>query len=157
MVKICTTRFNKVTLNENLQWRKRTNKLTHCVYGSPSELKPSIRKDEWVIVLEMHNDENEIKAISLLHNRAILTDKAHQIYKDRNYNRFIYKGPYRLVLADIQETLTPFEKKHITVPEPVLPHVKEEKSVLDGGESLTKTPEEETKKIQISAQVSEII
>ena len=53
--------------------------------------------------------------------------------------------------------LTPFEKKHITVPEPVLPHVKEEKSVLDGGESLTKTPEEETKKIQISAQVSEII
>ena len=68
MVKICTARFNKNTLNENLQWKKRTNKLTCCVYGSPSELKPSIRKNEWVIVLEMHNDINKIIGLGLIRN-----------------------------------------------------------------------------------------
>ena len=112
MITLTTTRFNTKTWKELQSWLA-VNKWSGCVYGSPMRVKSGV--NQTMIVLEMHNDENEIKAISLLHNRAILTDKAHQIYKDRNYNRFIYKGPYRLVLADIQETLTPFEKKIIAI------------------------------------------
>ena len=100
MVKICTTRFNKNTLNENLQWKERTNKnkLTHCVYGSPSELKPSIRKNEWVIVLEMHNDINRIIGLGLIRNCPL---KNNNIYSCGNYNRYTYEGCIRIDLSNI--------------------------------------------------------
>jgi len=106
MVKICTTRFNKATLNENLEWRERTNKLTHCVYGSPCELKPSIRKDEWVIVLEMHNDINRIIGLGLIRNSPF---KNKNIYSCGNYNRYTYEGDVRIDLSNIHnnETLAP--------------------------------------------------
>ena len=96
MVKICTARFNKKTLNENLQWRERTNKLTSCVYGSPSELKPSIRKNEWVIVLEMHNDINKIIGLGLIRNSPF---KNNKIYICGNYNRYTYEGHIRIDLS----------------------------------------------------------
>jgi hypothetical protein len=98
MVKICTTRFNKATLNENLQWRERTNKSTHCVYGSPCELKPSIRKNEWVIVLEMHNDINKIIGLGLIRNSPF---KNKNIYSCGNYNRYTYEGDVRIDLSNI--------------------------------------------------------
>ena len=98
MVKICTARFNKKTLNENLQWRERTNKLTSCVYGSPSELKPSIRKNEWVIVLEMHNDINKIIGLGLIRNSPL---KNNKIYSCGNYNRHTYEGHIRIDLSNI--------------------------------------------------------
>ena len=97
MVKICTARFNKNTLNENLQWKERRNKnkLTHCVYGSPSELKQSIRKNEWVIVLEMHNDINRIIGLGLIRNCPL---KNNKIYSCGNYNRYTYEGRVRVDL-----------------------------------------------------------
>ena len=100
MVKICTARFNKNTLNENLQWKERRNKnkLTHCVYGSPSELKPSIRKNEWVIVLEMHNDINKIIGLGLIRNCPL---KNNNIYSCGNYNRYTYEGCIRIDLSNI--------------------------------------------------------
>ena len=99
MVKICTARFNKNTLNENLQWKEKTNKnkLTYCVYGSPSELKPSIRKNEWVIVLEMHNDINKIIGLGLIRNCPL---KNNIIYSCGNYNRYTYEG-VRIDLSNI--------------------------------------------------------
>jgi hypothetical protein len=100
MVKICTTRFNKNTLNENLQWKEKTNKnkLTYCVYGSPSELKPSIRKNEWVIVLEMHNDINRIIGLGLIRNCPL---KYNKIYSCGNYNRYTYEGCIRIDLSNM--------------------------------------------------------
>jgi hypothetical protein len=100
MVKICTTRFNHNTLSENLQWRERTNKLTHCVYGSPSELKQSIRKNEWVIVLEMHNDINRIVGLGLIRNSPF---KNNKIYSCGNYNRYTYEGHIRIDLSNIHD------------------------------------------------------
>uniref|UniRef100_A0A6C0I3H8 Uncharacterized protein n=1 Tax=viral metagenome TaxID=1070528 RepID=A0A6C0I3H8_9ZZZZ len=100
MVKICTARFNKNTLNENLQWKERRNKnkLTHCVYGSPSELKLSIKKNEWVIVLEMHNDINRIIGLGLIRNCPL---KNNKIYSCGNYNRYTYEGMIRVDLSNI--------------------------------------------------------
>jgi hypothetical protein len=110
MITLATTRFNNQTWNELQQWLTK-NEWTGCIYGSPIQVKESITNT--MIVLEMHNDENRIKAISLVSKHAVYSDKAHQIYKDRNYNRYIYKSPYRLVLDTI--TLTPFEEKIITI------------------------------------------
>ena len=102
MVKICTARFNKNTLNENLQWKERRNKnkLTHCIYGSPSELKQSIRKNEWVIVLEMHNDINRIIGLGLIRNCPL---KNNKIYSCGNYNRYTYEGRIRVDLSNIND------------------------------------------------------
>jgi len=98
MVKICTARFNKNTLIENIEWRKKTNKLTHCVYGAPSELKQTIKKDEWVIVLEMNNDINRIIGLGLVRNSPL---KYNKIYSCGNYNRYTYEGKIRVDLSNI--------------------------------------------------------
>ena len=98
MVKICTTRFNRETLQENLQWKKSKNKTTHCVYGSPSMLKQSIKENEWIIVLEMHNDINKIIGLGLMRNIPI---KNNKIYSCGNYNRYTYEGKVRVDLSNI--------------------------------------------------------
>ena len=97
MVKICTARYNNKTLNENIEWRKKTNKLTHCVYGAPSTLKQTVKKDEWIIVLEMHNDVNRIIGLGLVRNSPL---KYNRIYSCGNYNRYTYEGRVRVDLSD---------------------------------------------------------
>jgi hypothetical protein len=98
MVKICTTRFNHITLNENIEWRRKKNKLNHCVYGAPSALKQTVKKDEWLIVLEMHNDMNKIIGLGLVRNAPL---KYNKIYSCGNYNRYTYEGKLRLDLLNM--------------------------------------------------------
>ena len=106
MVKICTARFNNKTFQENLQWKQKKNKPTHCVYGSPSMLKQSIKINEWVIVLEMHNDINKIIGLGLMRNIPI---KNNKIYSCGNYNRFTYEGHIRIDLSN-DDVLTTEER-----------------------------------------------
>ncbi len=106
MVVICTARFNNETFQENLQWKKIKNKPTHCVYGSPSMLKQSIKINEWVIVLEMHNDINKIIGLGLMRNIPI---KNNKIYSCGNYNRFTYEGHIRIDLSN-DDVLTTEER-----------------------------------------------
>ena len=107
MVKICTARFNNKTFQENLQWKQKKNKPTHCcVYGSPSMLKQSIKLNEWVIVLEMHNDINKIIGLGLMRNIPI---KNNKIYSCGNYNRFTYEGHIRIDLSN-DDVLTTEER-----------------------------------------------
>jgi len=103
MVKICTTRFNTETLQENIQWRNSKNKTTHCVYGSPSMLKQSIKENEWIIVLEMHNDINKIIGLGLMRNIPI---KNNNIYSCGNYNRYTYEGRIRIDLSNVDTSLS---------------------------------------------------
>jgi hypothetical protein len=96
MVKVCTARFNHDTLNENLQWRRQKNKLTHCVYGSPCTMKKGIKDGEWLIVLEMHNDINKIIGVGLVRNSP---SRCNKIYSCGNYNRYTYEGKSRIDLS----------------------------------------------------------
>jgi len=112
MVVICTARFNNKTLQENNRWKERTNKMNHCVYGSPISLKPSIRNDEWVIVLEMHNDINTIIGLGLIRNAPNRTNK---IYSCGNYNRYTYEGTVRIDLSAPHIHLTVEEKLVIKI------------------------------------------
>jgi hypothetical protein len=111
MVTLATTRFNTQTWEERQRWLE-INNFDGCILGTPILIKENVHST--MIVLEMHNDENRIKAISLVKNQAIF-DKTCRIYKDRNYNRYIYKGRYRLVLERCEDTLTPLDKKIIAI------------------------------------------
>jgi hypothetical protein len=105
-----TTRFNTQTWNERQSWIDNAT-WTGAIYGAPVQVKEKIHG--MMFVLEMHNDENKVKAIGLVKAKAISADKAHHIYTDRNYNRYIYKSKYRLILDQIE--LLPFEKKIIAI------------------------------------------
>lgn len=109
MISLVTTRFNTQTWEERETWL-RVNRWNGCIFGCPLKVKWNVKPT--MIVLEMHNDDNEVKAISLVKN-TIITHEKYRIYSDNNYNRYIYKSRYRLVLADIE--MTSYEKKIITV------------------------------------------
>ena len=122
MITLTTTRFNTKTWNERQQWMDRNNWNAEagCIYGTPVCVNEQIY--DTMIVLEMHNDENKVKAIGLLKNRYIISDKQCQLYQDRNYNRYIYKGGYRIEIryntktnAIENDSLTELEKKIIAI------------------------------------------
>ena len=110
MYTLMTTRFNTTTWNERQRWIDTTN-WNGAIYGAPVKVKEKIQG--MMFVLEMHNDENKVKAIGLVKARDLPADKSHHIYTDRNYNRYIYKSKYRLILDQIE--LLPFEKKIIAI------------------------------------------
>ena len=101
-----TTRFNTKTWNERERWIE-NNSWGGAIYGTP--IRVNSKRVGTMVVLEMHNTENKVKAIGLVKTQAWPTDKVHQIYGDRNYNRYIYKSSYRLILDQIE--LLPMEKK----------------------------------------------
>jgi hypothetical protein len=110
MITLTTTRFNTKTWNERERWLANNN-WTGAIYGTPRRASQSLHGT--LIVLEMQNDENRVKAIGLVNVQAVPSDKAHQIYGDRNYNRYIYKSKYRLILDQIE--LLPIEQKIIAI------------------------------------------
>jgi len=110
MLILATTRFNTKTWEERQRWLE-NNQWPGAIYGTPIRVKTNI--NGLMFVLEMHNDENKVKAIGLVKAQAWPTDKVHQIYSDRNYNRYIYKSQYRLVLDQLE--LLPMEKKIIAI------------------------------------------
>lgn len=87
---IAVTRFNEYT------WREQTlymNNHKSLIYNSPCHITDKIPINNYVIILEMHNDENQIKGIGLIKNYVI--NKKKKIFNDQNYNRFTYKSLYR--------------------------------------------------------------
>ncbi len=91
---IATTRFNTKTWKENEEWRERYN-WNGCVYGTPRRVSESFTPQAPIFVIEMHNDKNKIKGVGLVKN-AIVINQYHNIYSDRNYNRYTYKSEYRV-------------------------------------------------------------
>lgn len=110
MITLMTTRFNTETWNERERWVK-TLQWDGAYYGTSKKVKTSI--NGLMLVLEMHNSENKVKAIGLVKAQVHPADRIHQIYEDRNYNHYIYKSKYRLILDQIE--LLPLEKKIIAI------------------------------------------
>jgi hypothetical protein len=121
MYTLATTRFTNSTWETNQKYRENNN-ISGCIYGSPQEMSPKILYDSLVFVVEMNNDSNTIEGIGMVRNRAHL-DKYYNIYKDGNYNRFVYKSNYRLdrnkllkynrVLVEILDYILFYEKSHL--------------------------------------------
>lgn len=91
---IGTTRFNKDTWYSNCRWRE-NNHWTGCIYGSPTLIKDTIPIKSNVYILEMNNDDNTIEGIGLIRN-TIEKKIQYKIYDWGNYNRYVYKGIYRI-------------------------------------------------------------
>jgi hypothetical protein len=92
---ILTSRFNNDTFEENTIFREKRTDIG-CIYGSPSMLNDTYELNSLYFVMEMNNELNRVEGIGLITNYAILSDVQYNIYKDQNYNRYIYKGKYRL-------------------------------------------------------------
>lgn len=89
---LMVTRFNNETFNENREYiRKR--EFSGCLYNSPCEISHKIPKSSRIIVFEMNNDMNRIMGIGYLLNK-IRYNKRHDMYTDKNYNRYSYVGKY---------------------------------------------------------------
>ena len=78
MLLIASTRFNTKTWIENQKWREKNN-WNGCIYGTPIKIAEKLMPLATMIIIEMHNDENMIKGISLIRN-AIMTNKYYKIY-----------------------------------------------------------------------------
>ena len=87
---ITTTRFNNETFQQNKNYVNKTG-IRGCIYGTPMKMKSNIPMETTVYVIEMNNEKNKIEGIGVINNRLIL-DKTYRIYKDMDYNRYIYKG-----------------------------------------------------------------
>lgn len=98
MYKITTTRFNDNTFGENKRFR--TNSSEPCIYGTSLKIKEQIPYREQVLVVEMNNQQNKIMGIGLIKNKLI-DDKRYNIYADKVYNRYIYKGTHYLDIEEI--------------------------------------------------------
>ena len=92
---ILTCRFNNETFEENQVFRDQHPELG-CVYGSPLMLNGSYTFNSLYFVVEMNNQCNRIEGIGLIVNKVIISDPQYSIYKNGNYNRYTYKGKYRL-------------------------------------------------------------
>ena len=93
MFTIASTRFNNSTLAENLEYRIKTNNA--CIYCSPQRMSPKIKADSLVFIVEMNNELNQIEGIGLIKN-TIRLDKYFKVYEDSNFNRYVFKGNYRI-------------------------------------------------------------
>ena len=112
---IATTRFNETTYQQNVIYKSRIG-TTGCLYGTPMKIKDKIPLDSHVYVIEMNNQTNKIEGIGIVNNR-ILVDKNYRIYNDMDYNRYIYKGNYRIDSSRINDN---YNKKVLNVLEQLL-------------------------------------
>ena len=91
---VVATRFNKETWIQNKEYRDRFN-MKGSIYGIPREPSKKIFDNHPFFVIEMNLSEGKIMGVGLVPNR-LYNDKHYNIYKDSNYNRFIFKSEYRI-------------------------------------------------------------
>ena len=96
---LASTRFDSKTFREREEYMKR-KELT-CIYGTPLKIKASLPLNTILLVVEMNNEKNQIEGIGVIRN--MIEPEPHYIYKDKNYNRYIYKGKYRIPRDVIEE------------------------------------------------------
>jgi len=101
---IMTSRFNNNTWTENLQFRqnnKENKNKIGCIYCAPEKVAQYIPVESYMFVLEMNNDTNKIMGIGLVRNHSICNNFA--VYKNGNYNRYVYVSKYRIDRSDMTE------------------------------------------------------
>lgn len=90
---ILTSRFNETTMEENREFRKK-HPLVGCIYGCPLLLNEKYPLQSLFFVIEMNNTKNQVEGIGLIVNKAYFSSCS--VYDAGNYNRYVYKGVYRL-------------------------------------------------------------
>jgi hypothetical protein len=101
---IMTSRFNNNTWSENQQFRqniktKDSNKI--CIYCAPEKVAQYIPVESYMFVLEMNNDTNKIMGVGLVRNHPICNKM--NVYKNGNYNRYVYSSNRRIDRTEMTE------------------------------------------------------
>ena len=91
---IGTARFTDKTYKENLKWKQR-KEWTGCIYGFDKKLPTTVNNNDYVFIIEMNNDKNEIMGIGLIQNVYIPSNRS-RIYESHTWNRYVYKGEYHI-------------------------------------------------------------
>ena len=103
---IMTSRFNNSTWSENNQFRQTINDQTNnkigCIYCAPNKVAQYIQVESHMFVLEMNNDTNKIMGIGLVRNHPICNK--YRVYKNGNYNRYVYVSKHRIDRTDMTES-----------------------------------------------------
>ena len=97
---LLTSRFNNTTLEENSDFRNKNPKIG-CVYCCPDPISQEINSDTVLFILEMNNDTNKIIGIGMVRNHPHINK--YNVYKNGNYNRYVYTGKYRIDRNDMNE------------------------------------------------------
>ena len=101
MKMVVVTRFNQERYDQNKRWRDK-NKVKGCIYGSPVVISPTIPINCKLFVIEMNNEANKIEGIGYIRKpEYALCSKP--IYKQGNYNRYVYVGDYRINIDEIED------------------------------------------------------
>jgi len=95
---LASARFNLKTFEERENYM---NKTGIVCYGSQNKIKSSIPLNTLLFVVEMNNEENQVMGVGLIRN--MVSPDTHLIYKDNNYNRYIYTGNYRISREQMEE------------------------------------------------------
>ena len=107
---LLTSRFNNETWSENQQYRMK-HKNIGCIYCTPEQISQLIPIDSIIFILEMNNDTNKIIGIGMVRNNPIC-DK-YYVYKEGNYNRYVYVGKNRIsrdeMSVEEEEIMTVFD------------------------------------------------
>ena len=99
MIYVGTTRYNTKTYNEKKEWLKR-KKWKGCVYGLDKNLPETIPPYEWLYVVEMINDKNQIGGIGYIKNEYNPLNRT-KIYEEDHYNMYVYKSNYFIDRNDL--------------------------------------------------------
>lgn len=101
MALLATTRFNNETFAQNVAY-KELRGVQGCLYCQRLRIKEQILLNAPLFVIEMNNERNRIEGIGLIRN-FIVTDKYYKVYDNSDFNRFIYKGEYRMSREELFE------------------------------------------------------
>lgn len=100
MFYLACTRFNNITYEENINYRRKYNE--NVIYGSTLKIRDKYPAGCLIFIAEMNNEKNRIEGISLIKN-LLVHDKRHKIYDNNEYNRYIYRGKYWLSREQIND------------------------------------------------------
>ncbi len=130
------TRFNNKTWQEYQDWKAKNQQAYEqiyqrplkCIYGSPREMSHTkMPPHAKILVIEMNNDENQIKGIGVIQNQTArevyrtppsitpppvtsvpVPPQFHKLFSDRNYARYIYIGnEYYATKEELERNHTP--------------------------------------------------
>ena len=97
---LMTTRFNNATWKENREYLSMRKK-GMCIYCSPVKIVGKITINSIMFILEMNNDINKIIGIGLVLNNY--SHDKYFVYKNGNYNRYVFRGSQRIDRSDMSE------------------------------------------------------
>ena len=92
--RLFTSRFTNETWEQNKAYKARLG-WRGALYGAPRRVKVSLPLGRYMFVLEMNNDTNQTLGVGLVRNNVVC-EKKFRIYSEGNYNRYIYRGKYRI-------------------------------------------------------------